>query len=81
MCILLTYMAAMTCFKANRRRIQAAVDERLMKGFQETTFQNHFFDTFLTASDGVPRRPTNANSICVPQESSLRPDCQSCILH
>ena len=38
MCILLTYMTAMTCFKANRRRIQAAVDERLMKGFSGTSF-------------------------------------------
>jgi len=44
----------------NRRRIKAAVDEGLMKGFQEATFQNHFFDSFLQASDGVPRRPTNA---------------------
>jgi hypothetical protein len=35
MCILLTYMTAMTCFKANRRRIEAAVDERLMRGFRE----------------------------------------------
>src|ERR1022692_2450589 len=35
MCILLIYMTAMTCFKANRRRIQAAVDERLMKSFFE----------------------------------------------
>ena len=57
MCILLTYMSAMTCFKANRRRIKAAVDEGLMKGFQEATFQNHFFDSFLQASDGVPLSP------------------------
>ena len=59
MCILLTYMAAITCFKANSRRIKAAVDERLMKGFQETTLQNHFFDSFLTAEDGVPLHKVN----------------------
>jgi hypothetical protein len=42
MFILLTYIAAMTCFKANRRRIQAANDERLMKGFSgEDSPPNH----------------------------------------
>jgi hypothetical protein len=65
-------MAAMTCFKANKRRIKAAVDERLMKGFQETTFQNHFFDSFLTASDGVPRRPHKCQlNLAGPQGPSL----------
>ena len=39
MCILLTYMTAMTGFKANRRRIQAAIDERLMKGFRRSHFK------------------------------------------
>ena len=38
MCILLTSIAAMTSFKANRRRTKAAVDERLMKGFFQFTF-------------------------------------------
>ncbi len=33
MCILLIPIAAMVAFRANRRRIKAAVDERLMKGF------------------------------------------------
>jgi hypothetical protein len=41
-------MAAMTCFKANRRRIQAAVDERLMKGFSG----NFFFK--ITSSPHFP---------------------------
>jgi len=32
MCILLISIAAMTAYRANRWRIKAAVDERLMKG-------------------------------------------------
>src|ERR1035437_6692059 len=64
MCILLTYMAAMTCLKANRRRIQAAVDERLMKGFRETSSQNHFFDSLSRA--GRPRLSRERNPGAVP---------------
>jgi hypothetical protein len=76
MCILLTSMAARTSFRANRRRTKAAVDERLMKGLRRSHFQNHFFDSFLPASDVSPRRPANANSICGPRPSH-RPACRS----
>ena len=38
MCILLISIAAVTAFRANRWRIKAAVDERLMKGFSGSLF-------------------------------------------
>src|SRR5438132_1575833 len=83
MCILLTYLAAMACFKVNRGRTKAAVDERLMKGFQKTTFQNHSSTPFSQHRTESPIAPHEGPTpICgVPYGPSLGPDCQSYILH
>ena len=69
MCILLTYMAAITCFKANRRRIKAAVDERLMKGFREKISPITAAPLLLPCAErGVPC-PARRNPVCGPRQT------------
>jgi len=52
MCILLIFIAAMTAFRANRWRIKAAVDERLMKGFSGEALSKSLFLSRLSPRVG-----------------------------
>jgi len=52
MCILLSSIAAMTAFRANRWRIKAAVDERLMKGLSGSLFSKSLLRLPSPGADG-----------------------------
>jgi len=71
MCILLIPIAAMKAFRANRWRIKAAVDERLMKGLSETFFQNHIFDSLSQSQ--VARLSSSRNPGPIPDRCALGP--------
>lgn len=73
MCILLTYMTAMTCFKANRRRIQAAVDER----FSEKPLSKSLLRLLSPSVGYSPRRPRECQLNLQAQRPSHRPACRS----